>query len=81
MWVGLEEGQAIGLEGERGSQDDSLLQEKHVGDLWTGIFMLSMSIQTVTVPAFKSWKSKGRDRHVNNQSLGYVMGLPWSLSW
>ena len=33
MWVGLEEGQAIGLEGERGSQDDSLLQEKHVGDL------------------------------------------------
>ena len=47
----------------------------------TGSFVLSMSIQTVTVPAFKSWKSKGRDRHVNNQSLGYVMGLPWSLSW
>ena len=53
MWVGLEEGQAIGLEGERGSQDDSLLQEKHVGDLWTGIFLLRMSIQTVTVPALE----------------------------
>ena len=59
MWVGLEEGQAIGLEGERGSQDDSLLQEKHVGDLWTVIFLLRMSIQTVTVPAFRGGNLKG----------------------
>ena len=33
MWVGFEEGQAIGHEGERGSKDDSLLQQKHAGDL------------------------------------------------
>ena len=33
MWLGLEEGQAMGHEGERGSKDDSLLQQKCVGYL------------------------------------------------
>ena len=50
---------------------------KRVLDFYgTGRFVLSMSIRTSTVPAFKSWKLMG-ERYVNNQSLGYVMGLPW----
>ena len=33
MWIRLEEGYAMGHEGERGSRDDSLLQQKRVGFL------------------------------------------------
>ena len=29
MWLGLEERQAMGHEGERGSKDDSLLHQNH----------------------------------------------------
>ena len=77
MWIGLEEAQAMGHEGERGSKDDSVLQQKCAGFLWDRKISVKHKHSNKLSPCLQELEIKGRDRYVNNQSLSYVMGLPW----
>ena len=74
----------MGHEGERGSKHDSLLQQKCVeiqflfsGFLWDRKISVKHEHSNKHSPCLQELETNGRDRYINNQSLGYVMGLPW----